>query len=99
MSNTKVDEKDLPQVEIKYINAPATLEEAIERLMLAEMRLEDLSRATEIAMITRQMDMVESFKASADVYLLTKITIDQPTAEDFKLTILTDEKEEDAKAQ
>ena len=50
-------------------------------------------------MITRQMDMVESFKASADEYLLTKITIDQPTAEDFKLTILTDEKEEDAKAQ
>jgi hypothetical protein len=99
MSTTQVAEKDLPPApEAKFINAPETLEDAIKRLMEAEMRLEDLSRATEIAMITRQFDMVESFKASADEYLLTKVLFDQPTAEDFKITIVTD-KEEDAKTQ
>lgn len=93
MSNTKVDEKDLPDVShVNYVNAPDTLEAAIERIMELEMRLEDLSRATEIAMITRQFDMVESFKASADLALETKITLDHGTLEDFKLTVITDEK-------
>jgi DNA-directed RNA polymerase subunit L len=92
MSNTQVDEKDLPKVETVYVNAPETLEAAIARIMELEMRLEDLARASEIAMITRQFDMMESFKTSADECLLTKITIDHPSAEDFKLTVITDEK-------
>lgn len=91
MSTTQVDAKDLPQVETVYNNAPEDLPGAIARIMELEMRLEDLSRASEIAMITRQFDMMESFKTSADECLLTKITIDQPSAEDFKLTVVDSE--------
>jgi len=92
MSNTQVDEKDLPAVQKIYTNAPETVEAAIARIMELEMRLEDLSRASEIAMITRQFDMMESFKTAADASLLNKIVVEQPTAEDFKLTVITDEK-------
>ena len=92
MTTTKVDERDLPQVERHYENAPASIEAAIKRIMELEMRLEDLSRASEIAMITRQFDMMESFKSAADDCLQDKITIVQPTSEDFKLTIVTDSK-------
>lgn len=93
MSNTKVDEKDLPAVQKIYTNAPETVEEAIARIMELEMRLEDLSRATEIAMITRQFDMMESFKAAADEALIDKIIIDQPSAENFKLTVVSDQED------
>jgi hypothetical protein len=61
------------------------------------MLLEDLSRAVEIASITRQIDMLDGFKQSADDYLVGKIIIQQPDMGEFKLTVITD-KEEDAKA-
>jgi hypothetical protein len=91
MSTTQVDTKDLPQVETVYNNAPEDLPGAIARIMELEMRLEDLSRASEIAMITRQFDMMESFKVSADESLVGKITIEQPTAENFRLTVVDGE--------
>ena len=89
--NTAVAEKDLPPAEVKFLNAPETLEVAIERIMEVEMRLEDLARASEIASITRQFEMLDSFKMAADECLQTKITIEQPTAEDFKLTVIEGE--------
>jgi hypothetical protein len=97
MSNTAVNEKDLPLPQAVLHNAPEDLESAIERIMELEMRLEDLVRACEIASITRQMEMIDSFAQSAAECLANKITIEQPTAEDFKITVITD-KEEDAKA-
>jgi hypothetical protein len=93
--NTAVAEKDLPPAEVKFLNAPETLEAAIERIMEVEMRLEDLARASEIASITRQFEMLDSFKMAADECLLTKITIEQPTAEDFKLTVIEGEVSEE----
>jgi len=100
MTTTAVDEKDLPPVpEAKLINKPEDLDAAVERIMELEMRLEDLARACEIAMITRQFDVVESFKATADECLLKKIVIEQPTAEDFKLTILEGEVSEETKKE
>lgn len=101
MSNTGttvVAEKDIPQLpQPVYHNAPETLEAAVARIMEVEMRLEDLSRATEIASITRQFEMLDSFKREADVCLEKKIVIEQPSSgEDMKLTVITGELDSDA---
>ncbi len=78
----------------KYLNAPETLEQAIQRIMEVEMRLEDLARAVEIAEITGQLNMVEGFRREADECLKTKITIDRPLpTETMKITLITNEKE------
>ncbi len=78
----------------KFLNAPETLELAIQRIMEVEMRLEDLARAVEIAEITGQLNMVEGFRREADECLKTKITIDRPIpTETMKITLITNEKE------
>ena len=94
MSNngtTVVAEKDIPALpQPVYHNAPETLEAAIERIMEVEMRLEDLSRASEIAGITRQFEILDSFKREADECLEKKIVIEQPSSgQDMKLTVIT----------
>lgn len=95
MSNTAVQEKDLPAVpEVVYVNAPETIGDAVKRILELEMRLEDLSRAIEIATITRQIDMLDVFKNEADETLKSKIVIQQPDMGEFKVTILTDKKED-----
>ena len=93
VNNTAVDEKDIPKLpEPTYHNAPETVESAIVRIMELEMRLEDLSRAVEIAAITRQFEILEGFKSQADECLQNKITIEQPgSGEDMKLTVVTGE--------
>ena len=91
MSNTAVNEKDLPAAEVKFINAPKDLDTAIARIMELEMRLEDLVRACEIAAITRQMEMIDSFADVANGALANKIIMDHPTVEDLKLTVITDD--------
>jgi hypothetical protein len=94
MSNTAVNEKDLPTPEAKLINAPVDLDTAIERILELEMRLEDLVRACEIATITRQIEMIDSFAGIANDTLANKILIQQPSAEDLKLTVITNNKED-----
>lgn len=94
MSNTAVNEKDLPMPEVQFHNTPETLDAAIARIMELEMRLEDLARACEIVQITRQLELLEGFAASAVDCLANKITIEQPGAEGFKLTVVTDKEEE-----
>lgn len=95
---TAVPEKELPQIPQPVLhNAPETLEDAIARIMEVEMRLEDLSRATEIASITRQFEILDSFKREADTCLEKKIVIEQPSSgEDMKLTVITGELDKDA---
>jgi hypothetical protein len=96
MSSTAVKEEDLPQVpEAVLVNKPETIEDAIARIMELEMRLEDLSRAVEIASITRQFELLDGFKSSADDTLKNKILIEQPDMGEFKVTIVTDK--DDAK--
>ena len=98
MSNTAVKEEDLPQLpEIVYVNAPTTIGDAVKRILELEMRLEDLSRACEIAAITGQFNLLDGFRASADDTLKSKIQIQQPDMGEFKVTIVTNDKE-DAKA-
>lgn len=92
-TTTAVPEKELPkQPEVTLHNAPESLEEAIKRIMELEMKLEDLSRASEIATITRQFEILESFKREADSCLEKKIVIEQPSSgQDMKLTVITGE--------
>jgi len=71
-----------------YVNAPETLEDAVQRILQVEMLLEDLSRAAEIASITGQYNIVEGFRSSADEYLKGKIQIEQPDMGEFKLTVI-----------
>jgi hypothetical protein len=56
-----------------------------------------LSRACEIAAITGQFNLLDGFRASADETLKSKIVIEQPDMGEFKVTIVTNDKE-DAKA-
>jgi hypothetical protein len=98
MSNTAVKEEDLPQLpEVVYVNAPETIGDAVKRILELEMRLEDLSRACEIAAITGQFNLLDGFRTSADEALKSKIVIQQPDMGEFKVTIVTNDKE-DAKA-
>ena len=91
-----VADKDLPKVlEVVYVNAPTTIDEAIARILELEMRLEDLSRATEIASMTGQYNILDGFRSSADESLKLKIVIEQPDFGDLKLTVITN----NAKAQ
>jgi hypothetical protein len=100
MSNgtTAVAEKDIPAMPTPvYHNAPETVEAAVERILELEMRLEDLSRACEIASITRQFELLDGFKNQADECLERKITIEQPSSgQDMKLTVITGELDTDA---
>ena len=94
VNTTAVEEKDIPKLpEPTYHNAPEDVPTAIERIMELEMRLEDLSRAVEIAQITRQFEILEGFKTQADECLERKIQIEQPDHGPMKITILTDGKE------
>jgi hypothetical protein len=88
---TAVAEKDIPALPQPILhNAPETVEAAVERIMELEMRLEDLSRAVEIASITRQFEILDGFKQQADSCLEKKIVIEQPSSgEDMKLTVIT----------
>ena len=89
-TSTAVADKDLPQnTEVVYVNAPTTIDEAIARILELEMRLEDLSRATEIASITGQYHILDGFRGSADESLKLKICIEQPDFGDLKLTVIT----------
>jgi hypothetical protein len=80
-----------------YLNAPADMQDAIDRIMELEMRLEDLARASEIVEITRQFELFEGFRREAEAALEKKITIDRPIpTEKMKITIITND-EADAK--
>lgn len=94
MSTTAVADKDLPPPEVTLVNAPETIEEAILRIQELEMRLEDLCRAAEIVSITKQMEIIDSFTQAGLETLKTKIQTVQPGMEDFKLTIITNKKDE-----
>ena len=86
-----VEELQLPKPE--YINAPADLDEAIERIMRLEFVLGDLTRASEIASITGQHHLTESFRDTANELLKTKVEIKEQDHGPFKLTIVTNKED------
>lgn len=68
--------KELAELnKVEYVNAPETLEAAIERLARAEFLLEDLARGAELAEITKNTNLTGVFRAAAEEYLLDKLVI------------------------
>ena len=77
-----------------YHNAPGTIEDAIERIMELEMRLGDLHRAAEIAVVCKDFSLIESFLAPSEAALEKKIVVEHPQTGPMKITIVTDKKED-----
>ena len=73
--------------ELKYTNAPKRLKPAIERLYRAETLLEDLARAVEIAEITGQWQLTQTFRSQAEEYLKDKLTPEEQDVADIKIQI------------
>lgn len=68
--------KELAELnKVEYVNAPETLELAIERLARAEFLLEDLARGAELAEITKNTNLTGVFRAAAEEYLRDKLVI------------------------
>ena len=82
----KLDDIELPVP--TFVNAPEDLAGAIDRIMRLETALDDLARAVEIAVISRQFDLVDGFKNRANELLINKIVVEQPSQKPFKVTIL-----------
>lgn len=91
----KIDGIELPVPKLN--NAPEDLPEAIDRIMRLETALDDLARAVEIAVLSRQFDLVDGFKDRANDLLVNKITIDQPSNSEFKLTVIDSKKSKEDK--
>jgi hypothetical protein len=95
MSNELLDDMRMtPEQEMEHIkehceNAPADYFTAVKRIMEIEMRLEDLARAAELAEITGQINMIESFRKQAEESLQNKMTIKREANGDMKLTVVT----------
>jgi hypothetical protein len=84
-----------PEQEMEHIkehidNAPKDYFLAVKRIMELEMRLEDLSRAAEIAEITGQMNLISGFRAAADECLQDKkMVIKRGPTGDMQMTVIT----------
>jgi len=85
--------------EVIYHNAPEDLDAALERIMELEMRLGDLHRACEIAVVCKDFALMESFLQPAEAALDNKIVVEHTQSGPMKITIVTDKKEENAQAQ
>lgn len=93
-TTTEVSEEELAKKFLPtYVNAPDDLEQARDRILEVEMALEDLARAVEIAQVTGSFELVESFRATANEVLKSKIEIVQPTREDIKLNVIVDDRD------
>jgi len=77
-----------------YHNAPEDLDAARERIMELEMRLGDLHRACEIAVVCKDFGLMESFLLPSEAALEKKIVVEYPQAGPMKITIVTDKKED-----
>ena len=86
----KLDDIQLPVPTL--VNAPADLDSAVSRIQELETALDDLSRAMEIALITKQFDLVNGFRDSAEEILQTKIIVEHPNLGPMKIAIVESEK-------
>jgi len=86
-------------LEMIYHNAPTDLIEARDRIMELEMRLGDLHRASEIAVVCKDFGLLEAFLKPAEECLEHKIVVEAPNTGPLKITVVTDKKVEDAETQ
>lgn len=94
-TTTEVSQEELLKKYLPtYVNAPEDLEQARDRILEIEMALEDLTRAVEIAQITNNWSMLDSFRQTAERVLRGKIEIVQPDQSDMKLNVVIDDRKE-----
>jgi hypothetical protein len=72
-----------------YHGAPEDLEKAIDRILELELRLGDLHRAAEIAVVVRDMTLIEGQMPEAEKALENKIVVEYPGAGHSPITVLT----------
>ena len=76
-----------------WLNLPATLEEAVDRIKALEHVLEDLARSIEIAVAMNQLNLINSFKDSAEQVLKTKIMPVQVNKDPIKIVLVTNKQD------
>lgn len=69
-------------------NAPATLEDAIQRIMRLETALDDLARATEIAQFSKQYHLANTYIEEAEELLKDRIIVPEIEQGGFNLTVV-----------
>ena len=72
---------------VVYTNAPADLDEAIERLYRVEILLEDLARGAELAEIVQDPKLTNVFRLAAEEYLVNKLQEVEEETKDLKIQI------------
>ena len=72
---------------VVYTNAPADLDEAIERLYRVEILLEDLARGAELAEIVQDPKLTNVFRLAAEEYLVNKLQEVEKETKDLKIQI------------
>ena len=72
---------------VTYTNAPADLDEAIERLYRVEILLEDLARGAELAEIVQDPKLTNVFRLAAEEYLVDKLQEVEKETKDLKIQI------------
>jgi hypothetical protein len=72
---------------VTYTNAPANLDEAIERLYRVEILLEDLARGAELAEIVQDAKLTNVFRRAAEEYLVDKLQEVERETKDLKIQI------------
>ena len=72
---------------VVYTNAPADLDEAIERLYRVEILLEDLARGAELAEIVQDPKLTNVFRLAAEEYLVDKLQEVEKETKDLKIQI------------
>ena len=76
-----------------WLNLPTTLEEAVDRIKALEHVLEDLARSIEIAVAMNQLNLINSFKDSAEQVLKTKIMPVQVDKDPIKIVLVTNKQD------
>lgn len=75
-------------------NAPATLEDAIQRILRLETVMDDLVRATEIAQYSKQYHLAEVYMAQAEEILQDRIIVPEIDQGNFNLTVIEGDADE-----
>lgn len=65
-----------------------------ERLFDCERHLDDMARSAEIAVITKQFHLMESFINQSTEFLAERLTVPEQDTSDLKIVVAKDQKED-----
>ena len=91
--NTTSEDVEIDSDNNAWLNLPATLEEAVDRIKALEHVLEDLARSIEIAVAMNQLQLINSFKDSAEQVLKTKIMPVLTDKDPIKIVLVTNKQD------